>query len=368
MITTLKEYFSWYELQTLLNEDRMADAKKAWPIAADIMDEFTDVNPKYLMWIARAIHQDPNFEYSDRDRWISRIKTALDRFNKGITRGVITNKDINFYNDLNELEDAVLDVPDYSNSQLASRVKKDKQIIYADKRFTVFKLDNKEAACLYGRGTRWCISATEDNKFDTYNSEYDIFMAIDKEPRISNQAKIVFIIKKDGSDREVYDSEDNLIHIRNLVGWPKEVLAAVLEKLPQTDFDMMVRNISELDAPAGTTLFDEYLFSIKDHHNARYLSGNIISLVSANILFDYLTSPQRYPSRTPVLLDRVSNILTGLWEVETIVKKLYEQGRLTPENLKRMGFMRSEAETAVDIISRIAEQDPSQPLISKEEF
>ena len=52
--------------------------------------------------------------------------------------------------------------------------------VYQDGKWTIIRLKTEEAAKYYGKGTQWCTAGDEDNRFDDYSSQGDIFVVMDR--------------------------------------------------------------------------------------------------------------------------------------------------------------------------------------------
>lgn len=141
------------------------------------------------------------------------VETIVNKFNelekKHLTKGIDLFK-IRFQ----ELKDFI------TNSQESKTVKK-KEVkssgadkVYEDSQYILYKILTKEAACLYGKGTKWCISAKENNMFDEYKNIYSFYFLIDKTKNENDPLyKIAFSVGR--PDVIVYNAED--IELNNYV-------------------------------------------------------------------------------------------------------------------------------------------------------
>lgn len=65
-----------------------------------------------------------------------------------------------------------------SHGQKKQKAREGYQKIFSAGDVTIFRVFSEEASCVLGRGTKWCISATEsENFFDHYNNRYDTYIA-----------------------------------------------------------------------------------------------------------------------------------------------------------------------------------------------
>src|SRR5690606_25660516 len=53
-------------------------------------------------------------------------------------------------------------------------------ILYEDSNVKVVRLETEEQACYFGKGTRWCTAAKENNMFSHYNEQGKLYVIVDK--------------------------------------------------------------------------------------------------------------------------------------------------------------------------------------------
>lgn len=70
-----------------------------------------------------------------------------------------------------------------SNKEKADEIKKQARKVYEDDNWLVVIPETKEAACFYGAGTQWCTAAKQNNYFDYYNEQGDLFININKKTK-----------------------------------------------------------------------------------------------------------------------------------------------------------------------------------------
>lgn len=100
-------------------------------------------------------------------------------------------------------------------------------IVADNDQYTMIRPTTAHASCYYGKGTKWCISATQSgNYFDEYTSEgksfYFVFFA-----NISNVnpfKKIALVVGMDGSYDEAFNAEDDSLY-------PAEVVDAIIQNM-----------------------------------------------------------------------------------------------------------------------------------------
>jgi hypothetical protein len=143
-------------LEQFIIEGRIDDAKAKYPEHEDAIDYLvgkdTSGNNKYLMWAAKQVAAGE-----------SELEVAylLTMFHDSINK--IDNKDINSYKDLAELDKAI-----EQSEQVQTKGEKKREVkregvkeIHEDDRWWVIEPLTWEASCIYGRDTKWCISARD---------------------------------------------------------------------------------------------------------------------------------------------------------------------------------------------------------------
>ncbi len=113
---------------------------------------------------------------------ISKLKNELEVFMKAKPK--IQNKDINSYKSLNDLYDVTekFAPEDLKSKGEVEKEIKDKNVVkLVDKpHFKAIIPKTEEAACFYGKGTKWCTAATENSMFNHYHDQGDLIIIIAK--------------------------------------------------------------------------------------------------------------------------------------------------------------------------------------------
>ena len=140
----------------VINESRVDSAKSRYPAISGAIDYLAKNDPsgrqKYLTWAAKMVDAGEN----PRE-----VAYLVSDFHDNLAK--MRQKDINAYRSLKALEDAIEQA-----ERSVSKTQKKKEIkdsgirkIYEDERWFIFEPLNWEASCIYGRGTKWCISAKD---------------------------------------------------------------------------------------------------------------------------------------------------------------------------------------------------------------
>lgn len=136
---------------------------------------------KYGKWIL-SLYKQGKLNTGD----IPELKDSLTYFDK--FKNKIEKKDINQYRSVPELYNAVkpfMDNPNQATSK-TDELRKTKQEgaekVYEDEEWIVIVSKTEQAACLYGKGTRWCTAAMgSKNMFDYYNRQGPLYVNINKQ-------------------------------------------------------------------------------------------------------------------------------------------------------------------------------------------
>lgn len=187
---------------------------------------------KYIGWLVTkygfikdtghiALDNDKMYEDSKGAIWnLSSALKSLHDYATYIERNIIKGKDADVgrksFKEIVALNKPASEV--VSRSQERELAKKGASIVFDDDNFFAVRPDTEEASCLFGRNTRWCISATKGrNYFDQYTGEGKVFYFLRNEnlPEDHKLKKIAFVYDQDSVDTgdayEVYDAEDTQI-------------------------------------------------------------------------------------------------------------------------------------------------------------
>lgn len=178
--------------EQLLIEGRIEDVKKKYPDLDErglldiLIDKDPSGNQKYLAWAAKQLAQREDATSQTADYAAANI----DLYHKLRAHIPAEYRDINSIKDLRDLERIASSA--YQKKAEKDRLKaieakykkeamENSDVIWKDEDFLMVRPFNSGASCFWGRGTRWCISATESqNYFNQYSGEgkafYFLFM------------------------------------------------------------------------------------------------------------------------------------------------------------------------------------------------
>lgn len=195
----------------LLNESRLRDAMKKYP-NVDV-HELANHDPsgfkhKYIMWMAKQV--------SAGELHDDVISTAMmfDKFQSKLSKRSIMQ-----YDSLAELQTA-LDAAGTSTRQQRLQAKQGAQRIGANDEYDLFRMDTKEAAIVYGKGTRWCISSPSRLEWEQYAEGNGLFyFAIRHESIGDDNDKIAIHIERDDDNAlesyTAFDAADMVLDVPN---------------------------------------------------------------------------------------------------------------------------------------------------------
>ena len=167
--------------------DEIYDRFYSSVVTKDIFDKLVSIDPtsrpnkkgKYLDWLIRKAYASNNKILEDA----SKVKGDLELFDK---YGTKLKKQIGDFKDQYDLSKAVSEIRNQQNSlksnkEVATEIKKGATKIFDDGKWLVVVPETKEASCYYGKGTRWCTAADNDNMFDEYNKDGKLYIIINKD-------------------------------------------------------------------------------------------------------------------------------------------------------------------------------------------
>ena len=164
--------------EELLAEGRKDDVKKKYPELAErgLIDELSLEDPSgnnaYLAWMAKQIAKFFKDEsaYAPREQFIAHTLNATKSFHSNKQR--MKQKDLNQYKTVADLNQALDSLGLTSKEKRKQQRAREKEVV-AGQSEIVFENDDifavrpftKEASCIIGQQTRWCISATKSRNY-----------------------------------------------------------------------------------------------------------------------------------------------------------------------------------------------------------
>lgn len=167
-----------------------------------IRDADPSPNKKYVKWIIESYKWDGINLFEDIS---SRIKPALEDYVLLLNRNILQNTERNLHNycglvgcrtkkrTKEGLEDLIDKYQEEINrirgvQQLELKGRKEGELIYDGKTIMVIHPTTQDAACYYGRETRWCTSSKQaTNRFQNYNAQGPLYIIIPKNPQYQGE-------------------------------------------------------------------------------------------------------------------------------------------------------------------------------------
>lgn len=200
----------------------------------------TDHFGKYNKWLLQP--KNVAILSKKRQEDLYKVKEDLaifDRLKKS-NKLPIERKDINMF-DVEGLLDYIFDSYTHdanfnidsitSNTQDSQNIKNANADKYIVGDFTIINPKTEEAACLYGKGSKWCTAAEYHNAFDGYNRRGKIWILIDKN---HPNDKLQFHFE----DEQFMDVKDREIDIFDFFGDNDDVYNFFIKSYPSLNFTL----------------------------------------------------------------------------------------------------------------------------------
>ena len=147
------------------------------------IDELLKADPKKGKFIQAIIRWYVNNEFKLED--VYRLNEDLTFFNR--VKSKIENKDLLTYDTLKSVYDAIRPFQENendskSNKELMREAKAGAKKLYQEPGMIILELETEEAAKLYGKGTRWCTAADNNNMFKHYHDQGALYVIIANDP------------------------------------------------------------------------------------------------------------------------------------------------------------------------------------------
>ncbi len=151
---------------------------------------------------------------------LDKVKDYLQLFKTYINVIPQEDRDINKLKSLDDLYNVVKefegkeDVIPVSKTQQIKKIKEEVDKVYDDGDWIVLVPTTERAACIVGKGTKWCTSADVENRFEDYYDEGNLYIIIDK----GNKKKYQLHIER----KEFKDETNNDIEILHFFDYVAE--------------------------------------------------------------------------------------------------------------------------------------------------
>ena len=175
------------------------------------IDELLKADPKKGKFIQAIIRWYVNQEFKLED--VHRLNEDLTFFNR--VKNKIENKDLLTYDTLKSVYDAIRPFQENennskSNKELMREAKAGAKKLYQEPGMIILELETEEAAKLYGKGTRWCTAADNNNMFKHYHDQGVLYVIIANDP---NGAMRKFQCHYESE--QMMDEDDSSVNLEN---------------------------------------------------------------------------------------------------------------------------------------------------------
>ena len=197
-----------------------------------------------LAWILNNIK-------TRRGEDLYKIKESLTLFEKAKRTNnlPIDKKDINKFN-IDTLFNLTFEL---QNQNLQSNTEKEKEIkegakkVFENDEWAIIVPDTEEAACYYGKGTKWCTAGNTNNQFDYYNRQGTLYILINKQ---DPSEKFQFHFESS----QFMDVMDRQINISDFFNDNSEVYDFFSNVIPNLEFTMCEKALEN----GNTESFDDF--------------------------------------------------------------------------------------------------------------
>ena len=198
-------------------------------------------NKQYVPWIIRMYVNTPSLKFEDA---VSKVNEPLKKFFKLVSKKQIPapNNDIGRIKDLAALVQTVDQYPDVVD-QPKDVDRGQSKAYYEDNQIRVVVPQDETAACYYGQGTKWCTAAQNNNMFDRYNQDGEMYIILPKQPAYPGEKYQLHFSTKQFMNEK--DQRTSLIELRSR--FPQ--LADIFAK-QATEFNILAlrKDITDLTA------------------------------------------------------------------------------------------------------------------------
>lgn len=172
-------------------------------------------------------------------------------------------RDINKLKSLDDLYDVVEEFEDkediipVSKTQQIKKIKEEVDKVYDDGDWIVLVPTTERAACIVGKGTKWCTSADRDNRFESYYNDGNLYIIIDKN---NNKKYQLHIERKELKDETNNDVE--VLHFFDYIAKGSNLANFFEEESEHFHEFLLFEGIDELSHGGYSELFFEILHDI----------------------------------------------------------------------------------------------------------
>ena len=214
---------------------------------------------------------------------LGETKHLLDVFEKYKNR--VEVKDVTRLKSIRELYDVVRPFMESnratSKSDEKRKVKEGAEKVYEDNAWMVIIPHTEEAAKLYGKGTKWCTAADQNNMFDYFNEEGPLYININKYTGAKFQFHFESGQFKNAANEDIeMPVTDNMPMTPDLKKW-------YYETLDEEKFYRLIGFLSEKTLGGYVVIVDDRGYNIFDPKQFKLLFGMPAEYIDAKIIGTY---------------------------------------------------------------------------------
>jgi hypothetical protein len=272
---------SWYNWQTLVNM-ALHPENYGRPLSLNLVGKRMVVAPVATQHTTENHDPTANKEYT---QWLARVwanangKLKMEDLNRGQFEGGLLSAytrakrrklikpehaDINRFKTYGEFERAMMDEYDWDKIEQSEKNvdKGQSKELYTDADVRVIVPADEKAACYYGQGTQWCTASKNNNMFNHYAKQGDMYILLPKKPQeLDEKYQLHF------GTNQFMDSRDEPVALKSLFdrfpgfkAWAVENLPEVQNKIEYASDEL----VAKLSKPIGDYILGEARKMFKD--------------------------------------------------------------------------------------------------------
>ena len=226
-----------------------------------LIDELPGFSQQYIFWGVKQIENNEPL-----DEIIDMIK-SFDLKYKNKLKAKGKSADLFSYKTLGELRGAIEEIGSKSRTDISGEASAGAKKIYEDSQFLVIYPETKEASIHFGRGTKWCVAATESKNYFEEYAGYNVFLyfIINKNgDKVDPMYKIAYAYTKSDiefqNSVQIFDSTDKEIAeglVKEYLGSKFGEIKAAIENHKNTQDNTKFKDVLLNASPEEVTQLQE---------------------------------------------------------------------------------------------------------------
>ena len=176
-------------------------------------------NKEYVQWLTK-VYANQGIKLEDI---LSRGNSALRMYHEFKVKkilpaeyrdiGRLTFSDLEYISQNLDLRNAL--AAKEEQDQAKAMPKGDSTVVYENDQVRIIVPNDKEAACYYGQGTRWCSAGRDNNMYDRYARDGSLYILLPKKPKYEGEKYQLHFQSNQFMD-EQDNTVDNIVELLNL--------------------------------------------------------------------------------------------------------------------------------------------------------